>query len=124
MSINYHQWLYSPSVAPWPLFRFPYHIKAKGVFRLHNVNIVGFYYFFNCYMFRSYDHLQVDIYCYNINVAYMENTQATGCKHQRLRFLILYTVSRTGIRSPQGLFLHTEALRRAYPCSRSPTDCV
>jgi hypothetical protein len=30
--------------------------------RLHNVTIVGFYYLFNCYMFRSYDHLQADIY--------------------------------------------------------------
>jgi hypothetical protein len=31
-----------------------------GDFRLRNVNTVGFYYLFNCYMFRSHDHLQVD----------------------------------------------------------------
>jgi hypothetical protein len=37
-------------------------IKVRGVFRLRNVNIVGFYYLFNCYMFRSYAHLQVDIF--------------------------------------------------------------
>jgi predicted amino acid racemase len=40
-------------------------IKVRGVFRLRNVNIVGFYYLFNCfncYMFRSYDNLQVDIF--------------------------------------------------------------
>jgi hypothetical protein len=35
-------------------------IKVMGVFRLHNFNIVDFYYLFYCYMFRSYDHLQVD----------------------------------------------------------------
>jgi hypothetical protein len=30
--------------------------KARGVFRLRNVNIVGFFfYLFNCYMFRQYD---------------------------------------------------------------------
>jgi hypothetical protein len=34
------------------------------LFRLRNATIVGFYYLFlrNCYMFRSYDHLQVEIY--------------------------------------------------------------
>jgi hypothetical protein len=40
--------------------------KVKGAFRLRNFNIVGFYYLFNCfncYMFRSYDHLQVHIFC-------------------------------------------------------------
>jgi hypothetical protein len=36
--------------------------KVKEVFRLRNVNIVGFYYLFNCYMFRSYDYLQAEIY--------------------------------------------------------------
>jgi hypothetical protein len=33
-----------------------------GGFHLRNVNIVGFYYLFNCYMFRSYDHLHADIF--------------------------------------------------------------
>jgi hypothetical protein len=37
-------------------------IKVRGFCRLHNVNIVGFYYLFNCYMFRSYNNLQVEIY--------------------------------------------------------------
>jgi hypothetical protein len=35
---------------------------GEGVFRLRNVTVVGFYYLFNCYMFRSYDHLQAEIY--------------------------------------------------------------
>jgi hypothetical protein len=36
-----------------------------GLFRLRNVTIVGhftIYYYLNCYIFRSYDHLQVEIY--------------------------------------------------------------
>jgi hypothetical protein len=37
-------------------------IKVRGVFRLRNVNIAGFSHLFNCYMFRSYDHLQADIF--------------------------------------------------------------
>jgi hypothetical protein len=42
-----------------------YEIKVRGVFHLRNVNIVGFCYLFNCFncsMFQSYDHLQVDIF--------------------------------------------------------------
>jgi hypothetical protein len=31
---------------------------AVGVVACSGVTIVGFYYLFNCYMFRSYDHLQ------------------------------------------------------------------
>jgi hypothetical protein len=31
---------------------------VRGFFRLRNINIVGS----NCYMFWSYDHLQLDIY--------------------------------------------------------------
>jgi hypothetical protein len=38
------------------------------------------YYYFNCYMFRSYDHLQVNKY-----TIYLDLTHATGCKHPRLR---------------------------------------
>jgi hypothetical protein len=37
-------------------------VKVRGFFRLRNANILGFYYLFNCYMFRSYDHLHADIY--------------------------------------------------------------
>jgi hypothetical protein len=37
-------------------------IKVTGFFRLRNITIVGFYYLFNCYTFRSYDHLQAEIY--------------------------------------------------------------
>jgi hypothetical protein len=39
-------------------------VKVRGVFRLRNLTVVGFYYLFllNCYMFRSYDHLHVEIY--------------------------------------------------------------
>jgi hypothetical protein len=36
-----------------------------GLFRLRNVTIVGYLYYLillNCYMFRSYDHLQAEIY--------------------------------------------------------------
>jgi hypothetical protein len=35
-----------------------------GLFRLRNVTSVGFFtiYYLNCYMFRSYEHLQVEIY--------------------------------------------------------------
>jgi hypothetical protein len=37
--------------------------KMRGVFHRHNVNIVVFfYYLFNCYVFRSYDHLQAGIF--------------------------------------------------------------
>jgi hypothetical protein len=36
--------------------------QDEGFFRLSNVNIEGFCFLFNCYMFRSYDHLQADIY--------------------------------------------------------------
>jgi hypothetical protein len=36
---------------------------VRGFLRLRNVNIeVFFYYLFNCYMFQSYDHIQVDIH--------------------------------------------------------------
>jgi hypothetical protein len=39
---------------------------VRGVFHLRNVNIVGFfYYLFKCYMFRSYNHLQADIFYRN-----------------------------------------------------------
>jgi hypothetical protein len=37
-------------------------VKMREFFRLRNVTIVGFYYLSNCYMFRSYDHLQTEIY--------------------------------------------------------------
>jgi hypothetical protein len=33
-------------------------------FHVCNVNIVGVYYLFNCYMFRPYDHLQANILVY------------------------------------------------------------
>jgi hypothetical protein len=33
-----------------------------GLFRLRNVASVGYLYYLNCYMFRSYDHLQAEIY--------------------------------------------------------------
>jgi hypothetical protein len=36
-------------------------------FRLRNVAIVG-YYLFDCYMFRSYDHLQAEIYLLEITL--------------------------------------------------------
>jgi hypothetical protein len=51
----------------------PYAYKTRqllhgegGFFRLRNVTIVGFYYLFllNCYMFRSYDHPNVEIHVY------------------------------------------------------------
>jgi hypothetical protein len=35
---------------------------VRAIFRLRNVNIVGFYYLFNCYMFQSYDDLQAEVY--------------------------------------------------------------
>jgi hypothetical protein len=37
-------------------------VKVRGFFRLRNVNMVGFYYLLNCYMFRSYDHIQAEMY--------------------------------------------------------------
>jgi hypothetical protein len=37
-------------------------IGMRGFFHLRNVTVVGFYYLFNCYMFRFYDHLQAEIY--------------------------------------------------------------
>jgi hypothetical protein len=37
-------------------------IRVRVFSRLRNITIVDYYYLFNCYMFRSYDHLQVDIY--------------------------------------------------------------
>jgi hypothetical protein len=39
-------------------------------FRLRNVTIVGFYYYYslNCYMFRPYDHLHVEIYLLEITL--------------------------------------------------------
>jgi hypothetical protein len=42
---------------------------VKGGFRLRNVNIIGFffYYLFDCYNFRSYDHLQAEIYIFARN---------------------------------------------------------
>jgi hypothetical protein len=43
-------------------------IKVRGLFRLCNVTVVGFYYLFNCYMFRSYDHLQAEIYLLEITL--------------------------------------------------------
>jgi hypothetical protein len=37
-------------------------LQVRRVFFLRNFNIVGFFfYLLNCYMFRSYDHLQTDI---------------------------------------------------------------
>jgi hypothetical protein len=36
--------------------------QGEVFFRLRNANIVGFFYLFNCYMFRKYDHLQADIF--------------------------------------------------------------
>jgi hypothetical protein len=35
--------------------------SERGLFRLRNVTIVGYFYYLNCYMFRTYDHIQVDI---------------------------------------------------------------
>jgi hypothetical protein len=37
-------------------------LSVGEFFRLRNVNIVGFYYLFNCYMFWSYYRLQADMY--------------------------------------------------------------
>jgi hypothetical protein len=37
-------------------------LKMRGVLRLRNANIIDPLLLFNCYMFRSYDHLQVDIF--------------------------------------------------------------
>jgi hypothetical protein len=49
-----------------------YMVKVRGVFRLRNVNIVGFYYLFNRYMFLSYDHLEVDIYFLELTLLSIE----------------------------------------------------
>jgi hypothetical protein len=43
-------------------------IKVRGIFSLRKVTNVGFYYLFNCYMFRSYDHLEVEIYSLEITL--------------------------------------------------------
>jgi hypothetical protein len=44
-------------------------LKVRGVFRLRNVTITGFYYLLlNCYTFRSYDHLQAEIYFLEITL--------------------------------------------------------
>jgi predicted amino acid racemase len=32
------------------------------IFRLRNINIVGLFNCFNCYMFRSYDNLHADVF--------------------------------------------------------------
>jgi hypothetical protein len=42
--------------------------QGEGFFRLRNVTIVGFYYLFNWYMLRSYDHLQAEIYMLEITL--------------------------------------------------------
>jgi hypothetical protein len=36
--------------------------QGEGFSRLDNVTVVGFYYLFNCYMFRSNDRLQAEVY--------------------------------------------------------------
>jgi hypothetical protein len=46
-------------------------IKVRVFFRLCNVSVVGFYYLFNFYMFRSYDHLQTEIYLLEISSKYI-----------------------------------------------------
>jgi hypothetical protein len=43
-------------------------MKVSGVFRLHNVTVVGFYYLFNCYIFRSYGHLEAEIYLLDLTL--------------------------------------------------------
>jgi hypothetical protein len=43
-----------------PIINVTWKIKVREFFRLRNVTVVGFYYLFNCYMFRSYDHLQAE----------------------------------------------------------------
>jgi hypothetical protein len=42
--------------------------NVRGFFCLPNLTIVGFYYLFNCHMFRSYDHLQAEIYLLKLNL--------------------------------------------------------
>jgi hypothetical protein len=46
-------------VTMYRVYRTLFIFQSEGSFRLHNVTIVGFYYYYslNCYMFRSYDHL-------------------------------------------------------------------
>jgi hypothetical protein len=50
-----------------------YESKVRVFFRLRNINIVGFYYLFNCYMFRSYDQLQAEIYLLELTLLTTDN---------------------------------------------------
>jgi hypothetical protein len=47
-------------------------MKVRLFFRLRNVTVFGYYYLFNCYMFRSYDHLQAEIYMPEITILTMD----------------------------------------------------
>jgi hypothetical protein len=46
---------------------------VRGLFHLRKVNIVGFFnHLFNCYMFRSYNHLQADIFFLELTLLTMD----------------------------------------------------
>jgi hypothetical protein len=60
-------------------FRVPYCVgkflsKVRGFFCLRNATIAGFtiYYLLNCYMFRSCNHLQTEIYLLEIILLTMD----------------------------------------------------
>jgi hypothetical protein len=46
------------------------YLMVRGFFHPPNVTIVGIHYLYllNCYMFRSYDHLHVEIYLVEITL--------------------------------------------------------
>jgi hypothetical protein len=59
--------------------------QGESVFRLRKVNIVGFYYLFNCA--TCFGHTAIFMHTYFPRTSSIDNAHATGCKHPRLRSL-------------------------------------